>query len=666
MIAQTNFGRFGPLQYRDDGVALSYWLNPALRLEPGFRLSHQHTANNADLVNVPGRDQTLQLNAEVHTRHTMTTVGLAKREALTDFSAVRLAHMRRFESRLATTVEYGRNQYAPETAALRVGGLKDELRVNATYDISKREYLSISMASQRYMTQARTHAGDGTRIEAEIGYRIRTDYPNFTARLSGVHHALSSTASTDGRVIPESRERPSDWRGPRAWLMPQPKPAAAWLEIVVIMLIAVAIAWFADHQDPLHISSPFPWPWFAPVVIALRYGAVRGVVASLILLVAWYVLTPGSGSAALPKFHFLGGLLLVLVSAEFSSAWRLRLRRMFELNRYLEDRVERVTRRLYLLRLSHDRLEQELLSQPTTMRDAIVQLRERLANARGPGPLPGAQLMLQFLAQHCQLEAAALYTVSQDNNRRVERVARLGPAADLTAGDPLLIYVLERGELAHVQAEGVIENAATPQLLVAPITTSDARLLGVLSVSRMPFFALNQDTLQLIDVLLGAYADALAISPDRAAIRSVLPEMGDEFGEELARLMRIQRDFNIDSRMVVFTFGEHRYAHDAQSLLMRSRRAPDVAWSPVRAHLNSALVILLPITGAAAIEGYLLRTEAGLRETFGAGFLELRIRPVTIALSDANPVALLAHALEAPAPPPIDVKSPPPSSPHTA
>ena len=81
---------------------------------------------------------------------------------------------------------------------MRVGGLKDELRVNATYDISKREYLSISMASQRYMTQARTHAGDGTRIEAEIGYRIRTDYPNFTARLSGVHHALSSTASTDG------------------------------------------------------------------------------------------------------------------------------------------------------------------------------------------------------------------------------------------------------------------------------------------------------------------------------------------------------------------------------------------------------------------------------------------------------------------------------------
>ena len=450
----------------------------------------------------------------------------------------------------------------------------------------------------------------------------------------------------DDRLIPDTRERPSDWRGPRAWLMPQPDLAVAWLEIIVITLVAIAIAWFSDPKDPLHIRSQFPWPWLAPVLVALRYGPIQGVASALLLLLSWYVLTPGSGDEAFPKFHFLGGLLLVLICAEFSSAWRLRLRRMFELNRYLEDRVERVTRRLYLLRLSHDRLEQELLSQPTTMRDAIVQLRERLADARGPGQLPGAQTILQFLAQHCQLEAAALYTVSQDGERRVERVARLGPAADLTPGDPLLDYVLERGELAHVQADGIAENAATPQLLVAPITTSDARLLGVLSVSRMPFFALNQDTLQLIDVLLGAYADAVVIGPGRLAVRAMLPDVSDEFGEELARLIRVERNFNIDSRIVVLTFGEHAYTFDAQALILRGRRAPDVAWSPARAHLKSALVMLLPIAGAATVEGYLLRTESALRDTFAGGFAELRIRVVTITLSDPEPLGALARALQ--------------------
>ncbi len=450
----------------------------------------------------------------------------------------------------------------------------------------------------------------------------------------------------DDRLIPETRERPSYWRGPRAWLMPQPDLAVAWLEIIVITLVAIAIAWFSDPKDPLHIRSQFPWPWLAPVLVALRYGPVQGVASAVLLLLSWYVLTPSGFNETFPKFHFLGGLLLVLVCAEFSSAWRLRLRRMFELNRYLEDRVERVTRRLYLLRLSHDRLEQELLSQPTTMRDAIVQLRERLADARGPGQLPGAQTILQFLAQHCQLEAAALYTVSQEGDRRVERVGRLGPAADLNAGDPLLDYVLERGELAHVQTAGIAENAATPQLLVAPVTTSDARLLGVLSVSRMPFFALNQDTLQLIDVLLGAYADAIVIGPGRLAVRAVLPDITDEFGEELARLLRVERDFRIDSRMVVFTFGEHQFTFDAQGLILRGRRAPDIAWSPSRAHLKSALVVLLPIAGVATVEGYLVRTESALRDTFGGGFADLRIRVITIKLSDPDPLAALARALQ--------------------
>jgi len=455
----------------------------------------------------------------------------------------------------------------------------------------------------------------------------------------------------EDRQIPDSRERPSDWRGPRAWLMPQPDPAVAWLEIIVITLVAIAIAWFADPQDPLHTRSQFPWPWFAPVMVALRYGPVQGVASALLLLLSWYVLTSGGGPAnEFPKFHFLGGLLLVLVCAEFSSAWRLRLRRQFELNRYLEDRVERVTRRLYLLRLSHDRLEQELLSRPTTMRDAIVQLRERLLDARGAGPLPGAATILQFLSQHCQLEVAALHTVTQEGDRRVERVARIGAAVDLNPGDPLLDYVLERGEMAHVQTDGIAENAATPHLLVAPVTTSDGRLLGVLSVTRMPFFALNQDTLQLVDVLLGAYADAVVIGPGRMEVRAALAEVNDEFAEELARLLRVQRDFGIDSRVVVFTFGEHQMALDAHNLIMRGRRAPDVAWTPTRAHLKAALVMLLPIAGNANVEGYLVRTEAALRDTYGGGFADLRIRVTTIRLSDPDPLASINRALAAQSP----------------
>ena len=77
-----------------------------------------------------------------------------------------------------------------------------------------------------------------------------------------------------------------------------------------------------------------------------------------------------------------------------------RLRRTSEINAYLEDRIERTTKRLYLLRLSHDRLEQDLLSRPTTLRDSITELRRRIAGRAGESELAGASdfLLLTLLA----------------------------------------------------------------------------------------------------------------------------------------------------------------------------------------------------------------------------------------------------------------------------
>jgi len=197
VIAQLGWRRFGALATRDEGVALSYWLTPNVRLEPGLQFTHQHMTDDTELVNVPRLDRTASLTAEWHTRHSQTTFGVAARSALAEVTALRIGHTERISPRLGATIEIGRNLYAPESTALRAGGMKDETRMSATYDFSKREYLTLGASTQRFMTQARTLAGNGRRIEAETGYRIRTEYPNFTVRLAAVHHDMSSTASTD-------------------------------------------------------------------------------------------------------------------------------------------------------------------------------------------------------------------------------------------------------------------------------------------------------------------------------------------------------------------------------------------------------------------------------------------------------------------------------------
>lgn len=102
------------------------------------------------------------------------------------------------------------------------------------------------------------------------------------------------------------------------------------------------------------------------------------------------------------------------------------------------------------MRLSHERLEQDLLAKPLTLRETLVRLRALSTLDRGV-PLPGAAEFLQLLAQSCQLEVAAVFALRRDGAYEREPVATLGPARSLDLADLLLAYGLEQGDLMHVQ-----------------------------------------------------------------------------------------------------------------------------------------------------------------------------------------------------------------------
>lgn len=419
-----------------------------------------------------------------------------------------------------------------------------------------------------------------------------------------------------------------------------------WVEVIVISAIAVGLGWLSEPGDPLHTRTDFPWPWFAPVLLALRYGVVPGIASAAILLGTWYALSPAGFAADPPKLYFLGGLLLVMVCGEYSGIWRTRLRRLAELNNYLEDRIERVTKRLYLMRLSHDRLEQDLLARPVTLRDSLYDLRRRLARQARVGPLPAAEELMQFLAQQCQLEVAALYAVEPDDASRYQRVAAVGEAPALDTNDALLMYMREHGELAHIQTAALDKSLPTHHLVVAPIKSARGAVLGVLVVTRMPFFALTHDALQTLAVLLTAYADSVGEASALLPAMEGLPGAPQEFIEEMAKLVRIQREFDIDSHIVVLAFGEHPLWWDAYQLVLRSRRAPDIVWRLESELQRSVFVNLLPVAGRAGVEGYLLRLENLLRENFGGGMEDLKIQTHVVPVSATDCFAALARAVQ--------------------
>jgi len=416
-----------------------------------------------------------------------------------------------------------------------------------------------------------------------------------------------------------------------------------WVEAIVIPIIGIGLCWLASPEDPFFINKgEFPWTWFAPILVALRYGVMAGITASAILLIGWFLLGPAG--AAFPKLYFLAGVILVMIAGEFSTTWRTRLRRVGELNAYLTERFTRIMNQLNVLRLSHDALEHDLITQPATLRDALYELRMLMA-VRQPAAtgtnLPAAQEILVLLAHHCQLEAAAVYEI--EGGSYVQR-AKLGEPPVVKTNDSLLEYALEKRALAHLQTEDIGKEIPTEHLVIAPILTSGDQLLGVVVVTRMPFFALNEDTLRTLSLLLGLYADSVVVSDSVGQVMTHVPGVTYDFADELVKLQRLQRDFGINSHCVVLQFAPHAERVDMILFATRLRRRFDVQWQFGGGERQSTgIANLMPLASDTAVRGYLERMEGALKDRFGGDFETLHVRPYVISLEQHDPLAVLGR-----------------------
>lgn len=224
--------------------------------------------------------------------------------------------------------------------------------------------------------------------------------------------------------------------GLRNLLAPVTRLRAAWAEAACVTLAALALAWLGNRGDPLLLHSGFPWLWFAPTLIALRYGVAPGLGSSLLIALVWLAAYPAD--APWPAPFFVGGSVLVILAGHFADTWNARAAHANAVNGYLDERLAALTGSHYLLRLSHERLERDLLARPATLRDSIGELRRlaagdlaetqdivRLRDGSGIArerdgaslktaaahELPGAAQLLEFVARACQIEVAALYPV---------------------------------------------------------------------------------------------------------------------------------------------------------------------------------------------------------------------------------------------------------------
>jgi predicted Zn-dependent protease len=195
----TRFDR-GVLTGREHGMHAAVWVTPRLRLAVDLLSIDQESRDRAVIANVPGRDRTWALRLTRRHDNAETDVAVFQRLGLTDLIGVRASHTRQFGNRISATVGVGYNDRAIETTALRVGGVKDQVDASVYYGLAKREYLRGQVFAARYRTQDRSVIGSGRGFSWETGYRIRTEYPDWTVRLAGSVQRYAHSGSGDART----------------------------------------------------------------------------------------------------------------------------------------------------------------------------------------------------------------------------------------------------------------------------------------------------------------------------------------------------------------------------------------------------------------------------------------------------------------------------------
>lgn len=428
-----------------------------------------------------------------------------------------------------------------------------------------------------------------------------------------------------------------------SFFAPSKVPFWGVIENIFFTAFMLLLASATRSSDPLFLQG-FRWTFLLPIIFALRYGSIIGAFSVFNLFLSWllYRALGYYSGVEFPQGLFIGGLVVTMIAGEFSDFWRGRLLKAESEASYILEKLESLTKRHIMLRLSHDRLEENLLIKPYTVKEALLRLRE-VAMQPSSEALPGATILLDLLADYCQIKRAAIYPI--ENGTLVRQAAvTLGDVSEPPNADELVQYSLDYQRLAHIQMERSKAGAyAGPYLVCAPIVDSAGNTRGVLAVEQLPFLLINFENLQLLSVLLGLYADLIDNRQAVQAIKEQWPSMSQMFAQELVALNELQKKANVETAVVAFKSDGSEIAEQVIEAIVDKRRSLDLYWQIEET--PSLLIMMLPMTGEASVASL----EIFWREEIGSMFVLPGLREMDMKFAkrqlNSEPVSQQIQAL---------------------
>jgi len=420
-----------------------------------------------------------------------------------------------------------------------------------------------------------------------------------------------------------------------------PDNVRQWLEVIGGTALCGTIVWLICPDDPLLLRLRFPWLILLPMLFALYYGSAAGG-ASLALIAGWQwilMLTHASSYNEFPVEFIVGSFIVVLITGQFSEVWNAKIRRLTNVCAYAEDRLVRLNRDYYILKLAHDKLVQLFVTKPATIRDALSSVRTLIRGGEADPFLTGAGALLELLVHHYQLSQAAFYRCAH-SVADAELVAASGDMQGLAADDPLVKFALQKKTMAHINTRDMESLDQSRYLVAMPMFDHNDELFGMFVIADMPFSMLHEENLMAMHVVISYFVADIDLSRDSAEVITAFPSCPRDFADELVRLHRVAVRGSVPSRLVAFACGDE--AFPILQGIKSIQRGLDFFWL-VSMGYRHALIVLLPLADDATVRGYLFRIEQWLKEQHGVTLQQAAVSVRFALLKDSAPQTYLDY-----------------------
>lgn len=389
----------------------------------------------------------------------------------------------------------------------------------------------------------------------------------------------------------------------------------AIVESVLLSVTLVLVCYYINNQDPLLLHASFPWVWLLPMLIGLRYGLLgSSITIAIYVFVMYLTVRYRYFDWSSYRVWFLGGLIATIICNEYYAYWHRKQYKIIKKSDYLANRLESLSRAYSAMRISHDRLEESLITKPVTLRGAIADLRTVLTQHHGKLNESSATQLMAILANTSMIGKAGLYLFDK-KQLNPEPIGSIGQAEPLVTNDILVTRCLEAHHTFYVAINTLDDNDVSHYLAVVPMMTADNHMLGLLAVKELPFSGMTDESLRIMSLLMAYFADEIYATRESKVITEAYPNCPSFFAAEILRLQHLYKISGIDSTVFTYTFHNNPQGLRLRKAIKQQIRGVDVYWER-ESDQHLQLLILMPLTLNGMVQAYIGRISSKIKIEF--------------------------------------------------